>query len=234
MEANYEKLTSPDSSAQEQWDNITKACIDAATTTIPKEKQKKSDNSEIAELSIKQKKIRLDINANKDKDKRVALRKERNQILKKIHITLAEEELAHINDLVSEVENSRNDSNQMYKAIRALKSIKPKKSLVVQGENGLATDEKQQTEIITGHFSKVFVEEDEEDIEIIQLKEMTTPFTMKEVQDAVISLSNNKSAGCDNLKAELIKHSPETIFQGIAILLNHIAATGEYPKEMKT
>ena len=82
--------------------------------------------------------------------------------------------------------------------------------------------------------STVFVKKDEEEIKDIQPKGMTTPFTEKEVQNAVKSLSNNKSAGCDNLKAELIKHSPDTIFQGIAILLNHIASTGEYPKEVKT
>ena len=122
----------------------------------------------------------------------------------------------------------------MFKAIRALKSIKPKKKLVVEGENGLATNEKQQAEIITDHFNKVFVKEDEKEIENIEPKEMTTPFTEKEVQAAVKSLSNNKSPGCDNLKAELIKHCPETIFQGIAILLNHIATTGEYPNEVKT
>jgi hypothetical protein len=61
---------------------------------------------------------------------------------------------------------------------------------------------------------------------------MLIPFSV-EVERAAKSLKNNKSAGCDQLKAELIKHGPPIIYEGIAQLLNHMGKTGEYPEEIK-
>jgi hypothetical protein len=61
---------------------------------------------------------------------------------------------------------------------------------------------------------------------------MKEPFTESEVKRAVKSMKNNKGAGCDNLKAEMVKH-PDIIFSGIATPLNHIAKTGDHPQEIK-
>ena len=121
----------------------------------------------------------------------------------------------------------------MYRAVRQLQQSKPKKKLVVDGENGQTINAKEQVDIITNHFKGVFHADSEKDIPEVKPSEMKTPFTVEEVQKAVKSLKNNKSAGCDDLKAELIKHSPDTIHQGIADLLNHMAKTGEHPKEIK-
>ena len=60
----------------------------------------------------------------------------------------------------------------------------------------------------------------------VQPTEMNIPFTSKEVEKAVKFLKNNTSAGWDDLKAELIRHSPEEI-------LNCMAKSGEHPMEMK-
>jgi hypothetical protein len=184
-------------------------------------------------MSMTQKKIRLDINATTDKCKREKLRKKRNKLLGDIHKQLAKEELAHIEELTKEIENSKNDSTRMFKAVRTLKSTKPKKKLIVEGEKGIAISEKQQVEIVSQHFQKIFHQEDQEKIQYIEPQEMRYPFSAKEVQDAANNLGNNKSAGCDELKAELIKHSPNIVFQEIADILNHMAKTGEHPTEIK-
>ena len=44
---------------------------------------------------------------------------------------------------------------------------------------------------------------------------------------------NNKSSGCDKLRAEHLKYAPRAIKEEIVLLLNSIAETGEYPKEIK-
>jgi len=50
----------------------------------------------------------------------------------------------------------------------------------------------------------VFRGENEDEIQNILPAEMQTPFTETEESNAVKSLKINKSAGCDNLRAEMI------------------------------
>jgi len=63
-------------------------------------------------------------------------------------------------------------------------------------------------------------------------QKLQNPFTEQEIQKAVKSLKNNKSAGCDNINAENIKYAP-CLHTHIAYLLNLIAETGNYPDEIK-
>ncbi len=64
--------------------------------------------------------------------------------------------------------------------------------------------------------------------------EMTIPFMTGEIKKAVNSLKNGKSPGCDDIKTELIKYSPDIISEQITKLFNNIAKTGKHPSEMKT
>ncbi len=220
---------------QEQWNNITNACLTAAKEILGStERGKRINDERIQELSEHQKKLRNDMNATSDKEKRNNIRKERNKVLSRIHKIRQEQELNQIEEQTREVENSKSDSTQMYKAVRVLSSMKPKKKLVVDGENGLAIGEKEQAAIITKYFKSVFSIEGEMDMEHIEPCEMTTPFTGIEITKAIASLKNNKSAGCDNIKAELLKYSSRDIHEGIAATLNNMARTGEYPIEVKT
>ena len=45
-------------------------------------------------------------------------------------------------------------------------------------------------------------------------------------------LKNNKSAGNDGMNPELIKYAPDAVFNEIAIIMNDLAETGQYPKEI--
>ena len=105
--------------------------------------------------------------------------------------------------------------------------------MIVQGQHGLTTNEKEQAEIITDFFNKMFHQETEEEIPDIKPAEMKKPFTAEEIAKAVDSMKNNKSPGIDNIQAELIKHGPAEIHERIANLLNDIAKTGTFPKEIK-
>ena len=222
-------------SAQQQWDSITSACLNSAKEHLKcSKKNRASENPRIQLLSKEQQKLRHDINATTDKTKCREKKTKRNKILKEIHQLVEKEKTKKIMEQVEEIESNKNDSNRMYQAVRQLQQTKPKKRLMVDGEKGLTTNVTEQVEIITNHFKSVFHIDTEKEIPEIHPQEMETPFTAGEVEKAVNSLKNNKSPGCDNIKAELIKHSPPVIHQGIANLLNHMAKSGEYPREVKT
>ena len=63
---------------------------------------------------------------------------------------------------------------------------------------------------------------------------MTTPFTEDEISGAVKSLKNSKSPGNDDICAEHLKSGPKIFNKNIARILNHVAASGEIPSELKT
>ena len=61
---------------------------------------------------------------------------------------------------------------------------------------------------------------------------MSTLFTSSEIRKAVWTLENNKSPGMDQINIELIKYSPEVVYEEIADTYNNIAATGKHPNEI--
>ena len=65
-------------------------------------------------------------------------------------------------------------------------------------------------------------------------RKMTELFNEEEVRKAINSLKNGKSPGIDDLCAEQLKNGPGLTCHKIAALLNHMAATGDHPIEIKT
>jgi len=135
-------------------------------------------------------------------------------------------------DTVEDIEKYKDDSNRMYQAVRALQNLEPKKKILVNGEDGMVTNEKEQVSIITDFFKNTFKKDNMEEIEEINPVKMDQPFTADEIEDAIKSLKNNKSPGIDNISAELLKYGPEEINEQIADIFNTIAETGEPPSEI--
>ena len=61
---------------------------------------------------------------------------------------------------------------------------------------------------------------------------MKIPFKEEEIKRAVKSLKNNRSLGIDDITAEHLKNGPDIVYDKIAELLNHTAATGDFPMEL--
>ena len=78
----------------------------------------------------------------------------------------------------------------------------------------------------------MFTDDNAKMIENVPPTEMRIPFTEDEIRSAVKSLKNNKSPGIDEITAEHLKHGPDLVYEKIAKLLNHTAATGDFPKEI--
>ena len=61
---------------------------------------------------------------------------------------------------------------------------------------------------------------------------MEEEITDRQVKEAVDTLKSNKSQGCDDIRAELLKNSSTIIFEYIAEILNQIAETGNKQIEL--
>ena len=132
-------------------------CTISAKETIGiRKKTKQSEDEEVVKLSKQQLKLKNDINACKNKNKRDEMRIARNIILKKTQKKLQDIENHKTEETLEELESSNDDSTRMYKTIKLLKIQEPKKRILVDGENGVITDEKQQVEIISNFFEKTF------------------------------------------------------------------------------
>ena len=119
-----------------KWDDVTECIRKAATETfgcIKRRKHTKS-NPEIAELSEKQKEIRMRMRQEKKVEKYHELRCERRQILKKIHTLVRENKNMEIDRIVTEVDTSHN-SAMMFSAVRVL-NRKPYENPFVNDEKG--------------------------------------------------------------------------------------------------
>ena len=187
----------------------------------------------VIQLSEQQRKLNTLLNTTNDQKKREEIRQQRNRKLNKIHEQLAEEKHQKILEQIQEIEKSQEDSYRMFKAIKILKSTEKKKPLLIQGEEGVTTNETDQVKIVAQHFKKMLTPDKETEIEEIPPTEMEPSFTEDEVIKAIKKLKNNKSAGIDNIRAEQLKYGGETVPSKIANIFNEISKTGKCPTEIK-
>ena len=217
---------------QQKWITIVKATTTAAKNILGiKPKHKHSCNPQIIELSKKQKNIRLQIDTAKLENKQ-SLRKERNEILTTVHRLVKDQENEKIDQLLLEIEKTKNDSTRMFQAIKHIQRCKPKTPLLINTKEGrLTANEIEQTKLIANHFKNQFFK-NKNVMTNFNPTPMKQPFTSEEVEKAVKSLNNNKSSGKDGVKAEMLKHAPTVVFEEIAEIINETARTGNHPKEL--
>ena len=149
--------------------------------------------------------------------------------MREIRKAINDKETRKLMENIQEIEDSKDDSIRMYKALKQINRNKPKSEIIVKNEqNRLTSNEKEAVEIIAKFFYEMF-DGEETDLEHIKLAQMKVPFTETEVRKAINSLKNNKSAGIDDIKAEHLKYGTSVINKGIAKILNDTAKTGKYP-----
>ena len=61
---------------------------------------------------------------------------------------------------------------------------------------------------------------------------MSTLFTSSEIKKAVWTLKDNERPKIDQINIELIKYTPEVVYEKIADIYNNIAVTRKHPKEI--
>ena len=219
---------------QEKWDFIVTECHKTSKEVLGvKKKGKRSNNPEIKRLSDEQKELNIKINSNIDTTTRNETRKIRNRIQQEIRAKIKMEETQTILDAVTEIEETRDNSGKMYKAIRALQNIKPKQPLLIETDNGVTTNQEEQVKIITKFFKEFSNNPNMPETLNATPQAMNRPFTTEEIKSAIKNLKNNKSPGIDKLTAEQLKHGPDKIATIIDDILNSTAEQGIGPKELK-
>ena len=229
-----EKFTHFDHEAEPEkmWTDIVDICRTSAREIAgARSKDKLPDNprdEKIKMLSEKQKKLGKEREASQNTEIRKKLQKERNQIMKEIHDEVRLREEDKILEDIREIEEAKDDSNRMYKAVR--KSVQKKKQkLVIKTKEGLTCDAEEANKEITKFFKEMFQKNNIIDNEA-EPKPLNPPLSLTEVKKAVKSLKFNKSAGIDNLTSEELKMGPDELLQSITTLINKISSTGKYPE----
>ena len=230
-----EKLRNiPDSNNDIKWKQIAEVMNETALSVLGKKpKHRYNVSEEIAQLSEKQKSIRLNIENCLDENRRQRLRRERNEIMREIHQKMKKHEEKRIESKLRDIESSKNDSSRMFRAIKEIQRNKPKPSLLIKTVNGGYTiNEKEQSEIIATYFKNQFYKNTPPSNTNVEPVQMLQPFTATEVEKAIKKLRNNRSAGDDGIKAEMLKFAPNILHELIAEIYNKISETGEYPSEL--
>ena len=118
--------------------------------------------------------------------------------------------------------------------IKEIRRQKPKISLLIKIETGgFIINEKEQTEIIAAYFKKQFTK----NTQVLnkthsQPTAMNQPFTTEKIKNTIRSLRNNRSAGDDQIKAEMLKSSHEVLLELLADIYNNLSKTGEHRSEL--
>ena len=219
----------------EKWNKITEICLKSAEEALGFEERTKNklNNIEIEKLSKKQKKLKNDIEATIDKEKRQELKTGRNRIMNEIKVLVKHTKDQELEKELKDIEGKHNNANKCHEAVRLLKRKGVKKPLKIMNTKGqTVSNEEEQVKIITEYFKETF---EKPNITTTQYKpvEMKKPFTSEEIKKATKKLKNNKSAGPDKMKAELMKYAPDEIYDQIADLLQATSKGEQYPKVIK-
>ena len=94
----------------------------------------------------------------------------------------------------------------MYKAIKRIQRIKPKKDLLIETKDGITTNENTQVKLKTEFFENYLNDKEVTEFLNATPRPMNTPFTTEEIAKAIKKLKDNKAAGSDNVSAEQLKY----------------------------
>ena len=135
---------------------------------------------------------------------------------------------------LKEIKNSKNESSRVFRLIKEIRRQKPKISLLIKIETGgFIINEKEQTEIIAAYFKKQFTK----NTQVLnkthsQPTAINQPFTAEKIKNTIRSLRNNRSAGDDQIKAEMLKSSHDILLELLADIYNNLSKTGEHRSEL--
>ena len=129
---------------------------------------------------------------------------------------------------------NKNNSKRAYQLVKDLTSEKQGRSSTIQDKSGKClTEEKEILSRWTEYCSELYNYESCGDNTVLDCsqppEEDLQPILREEVEIAVASLKKGKSAGVDNISAELVQAGGETMIDVLTEICNRIWRTGEWP-----
>ena len=141
-----------------------------------------------------------------------------------------------IGEQCGEIENNlrKNNSKRAYPLMKDLTTVKQGKATTVQDRSGKClTEERQILNRRTVCCSELYNHKANGDPSVLYCPQTCTeddyPILLKEVEAAVQSLKKGKSAGVDNVSAELVQTGGEDVITALTTIFNKIWQTGEWP-----
>ena len=129
--------------AQDKWDKICSTCLDAGEKVLGTvKKHTEKNDKEAEELSDELHKVNKDIAATQDAETRKEKEQHRRVLKGKLRARLKHIEETKLERKLQEIENSKNDSNRYYKAIKEIRRLNKVEPLTVRDTDGdVATTE---------------------------------------------------------------------------------------------
>ena len=129
---------------------------------------------------------------------------------------------------------NKNNSKRAYQLVKDLTSETQARSSTIQDKSGIClTEGKEILSRRTEYCSELYNYESCGDNAVLDCsqppREDLQPILREEVEIAVASLKKRKSAGVDNIPAELVQAGGETMIDVLTAICNRIWGTGEWP-----
>ena len=128
----------------------------------------------------------------------------------------------------------KNNSKKAHKLVKDLTTEKQGKSTTIQDKSGKClTDEKEILNRVTEYCSDIYNYETDWDPIVLDSPQIPDeehhPILREEVETVVKALKMEKSAGVDNIPAELVQAGEEAMINILTSICNKIWKTGEWP-----
>ena len=141
-----------------------------------------------------------------------------------------------IEERCQEIDDSlgKNNNKKAYQLVKDLTSSKQGRTTTIQDKNGKRlTEDRDILNRWTEYCSELYSHKVKGDPEVLKHPPVTNidshPILWEEVEAAVKSLKPGKSAGVDNIPAELLQAGGETMIDVLLNICNKIWQTGEWP-----
>ena len=141
-----------------------------------------------------------------------------------------------IEEQCQDIENSmkKNNSKKIYQLVKNLTSTKQGRTTTIQDNDGKClTEEQDILKMWSEYCSELYNYRATGDTDVLNVHPATDnnnyPILREEVEAAVKSLKKGKSAGADNVPAELVQAGGEAMISALLTICNKIWHTGEWP-----
>ena len=216
-----------DKPAQEKWQHITDAILSAAKsvigTVLPNKHRKHQFCPDLAQMSVKQRDLRLSINNTTDDQLRKQLKQQRNSVLHAMRKKALANASAILDERAAEVEKLH-DGAKMFRAVRLL-CRRPYLQAVVHDEQGCVVDDPVEVgKLVTEYFGQQFRENVTIGLPAFKgdIRPLEQPIEANEVNSAMKKLNNARACGYDSLPGELLKYAADQLDTSVAVIFNQV------------